>query len=176
MTPEDRKQMLAAAEHIRRCDEADAKREVSPAAPPAEALGLFIFAVERLFKEASDWTKSCTSTSNWFDHNPAAQALKALLEQYKRPAAQEPLVQQPQAQEPRLTLGRVPVGGPGTYVVWERESVPGFFIWDGKTWENTHPCRFESAFGGWEEIEGSFGPIPSHDSVSKAWEAAGRPV
>jgi hypothetical protein len=91
----------------------------APAAPPAEALGLFIFAVERLFKEASDWTKSCTSTSNWFDHNPAAQALKALLgqykrtaaqepaaqafkallEQYKRPAAQEPLVQQTQAQE-----------------------------------------------------------------------------
>ena len=112
---------------------------------------------------AAEHTQACDEADDMW----AAQALKDLIKESQTV---------PRPQKPRLTLGRVPVGGPGTYVVWERESVPGFFIWDGKTWENTHPCRFESAFGGWEEIEGSFGPIPSHDSVSKAWEAAGRPV
>jgi hypothetical protein len=95
MTPEEIRQVLIAAEHdldqttgclrvvsnvltdVRHAVEQQAKQ-------PAQAGTDLHLAVKALFKESEDWSKSCSSTSNWFDHSPAAQALKALLKQRGR--------------------------------------------------------------------------------------------
>jgi len=182
MNIEDRKQMLAAAEHIRRCDEADARRAStqSQEPPPFETLGVLIFAIERLFKEATDWHKSCSSTANWFDHSPAAQALKALLAQEppaQEPPAQEPPAQEPPAQEPRLTLGRVPAGGEGYYVVYLSENKTELAIALSYYRDSEHRFPSWSPFHIEQEcIMASFGPVPGHELVAAEWHAAGRPT
>jgi len=138
-----------------------------PVSDPVQGRTELHAAVERLFAESVDWHKSCSSTANWFAHSPAAQALKALL-------AQEP-GKGPPTQEPRLTLGRVPAGGKGQYVVYFRPEI-----------ERPSERCFWHPEHGWQAIPqpipagsviGSFGPIPyTASEVTAAWTAAGRPT
>jgi hypothetical protein len=130
--------------------------------PPAQAGTALHEAVERLFKEATDWSKSCSSTSNWFDHSPAAQALKALLKQ--RGAA---------AQEPRLTLGRVPTGGPGQYHVYFAAEIAEFRPATRCLWRPERGWNLERDA---DQVIASFGPMPSVNSVLEMWSQAGRPA
>jgi hypothetical protein len=102
---------------------------------------------------AAEHTQACDEA----DDRWAAQALKALIKESQTV---------PRPQKPRLTLGRVPKGGPGRYVVYVQDWRSEVCSWDGSKWHMTSDRAV---------IHGAFGPIPSHESVTKAWEAAGRP-
>jgi hypothetical protein len=86
-------------------------------------------------------------------------------------------IQGPQAQEPRLTLGRVPVGGEGYYVVYFSENATEIAIALGyyRDSEFRFPSWFPFAITK-EYIMASFGPVPGHGLVAAEWHAAGRPT
>jgi hypothetical protein len=71
-----------------------------------------------------------------------------------------------------LTLGRIPTGGSGLYVLYIEEWSPQLVRWDGDEWldASTHAAVHFSY------IHGSFGPMPAEGSVREAWEVAGRPT
>lgn len=83
----------------------------------------------------------------------------------------------PSLKEPRLTLGRVPAGGEGYYVVYLSENETELAIALSYYRDSEHRFPSWSPFHIKQEfIMASFGPVPDHSLVASEWHAAGRPT